>query len=177
MITVKTTDIWTNDPPELILRKIKWNTHEVRFGAFNSFTRKEVNSDWIGEIDEKNVSFKLFRVTSPDHTSDFSVHGQYEIRAGRGVVKIRHKLHFTSILGPAGLLTCVYALWYLFQKKGKFVGPGYLFLALIIASSGYMFFLLRDLRKNETSIRELLERIWIDDPDDESDEAEEDEID
>src|SRR5690348_4732836 len=92
MLTVKTADIWTNDPPELILKKIKWNTHEVRFGAFNSFKRKEVNSDWIGEIDEKNLRFKLFRVTSPDYTSDLSVHGQYEIRAGKGVIKIRHKI-------------------------------------------------------------------------------------
>ncbi|HOX82972.1 MAG TPA: hypothetical protein PLJ60_12970 [Chryseolinea sp.] len=159
-----TTEVWTNDPPEVILEKIKWNTHQVKFVPFNIFKKKtEIYSPWIGQIDEKKLSFKLFRVTSPDHTSDFSVEGQYEIRAGKGLVKIRHKVYFTSILGLAGLLTFVFAIWFLLQKKGILMGNLFLVLGLILTGGVYSVFILRDLNKNDAEIREVLERIWLDD--------------
>src|SRR5688572_2876443 len=162
MITIRTTEIWTNDTPEAIFEKIKWDTHQVRFGPFNMYKRKEVYSRWIGEVNEKKLTFKLFRVTSPDRTSDFSVQGHYEVRAGKGLVKIRHQVYFTSLLGLAGLLTCVFAIWFLLQKKGVLIGNVYLVLALMTAGILYSFSLLRDVNKNEAAIRELIERVWYD---------------
>jgi hypothetical protein len=174
MITIRTTEVWTNDAPEVIFKKIKWDTHQVRFGPMSIFKTTEIHSAWIGEVDEKKLTFKLFRVTSPDFTSDFSVHGHYELRAGKGLVKIQHKVRFTSILGLAGLLTCVFAFWFLLQKKGILISQAYLLLTLVTAGAVFSISLLRDVNKNETAIRELLERVWYDDDDDEDQDADED---
>lgn len=174
MITIRTTEIWTNDTPELIFKKVKWSTHQVKFGPLYVFKRTESYSPWIGEVDEKKQNFTLFRVTSPDHTSDFSVHGQYELRAGKALVKIKHKVFFTSILGLAGLLTCVFAIWFLLQKKGILTDTVYLLLALIIVGTAYSVSLIKDLNRNEAAIRELIERIWYDDEEEDDDDEEED---
>lgn len=168
MITVRTTEIWTANPPELIFKKLKWDTQQVKFGPFNVFKKVELRQSWVGEINEAKGTFKLFRVTSADHTSDFSIHGQYELRAGKPFIKIRHKVYFTSVLGLAGLLVFVFAFWFLLRKKGILSSEIYLLIGLLLAGGGYSFSILRDLNKNEAAIRELIERIWYDD-DDEND--------
>ena len=52
------------------------------------------------------------------------------------------------------------------QKKGILINV-YLVLALITAGAIYSISLLRDINKNEVAIRELIERVWIDDDDEE----------
>lgn len=179
MITVKTSEIWTADPPELIFMKLRWDTHQVKFGPANVFKKSNLRLPWIGEIDEERRTFKLFRVTSSDHTSDFAVHGTYEWRAGAPLVKIRHAVHYTSLFGLAGLLVFVYAIWFLIRaKKGIMLGEGYLLAGLLLAGLGYSFWILRDLNKNDVAIRELIGREVVpfeSDHDDESPSDEEDE--
>ncbi|MEO7988698.1 MAG: hypothetical protein ABI663_04100 [Chryseolinea sp.] len=88
-----------------------------------------------------------------------------EIKLAKGLVKIKHKVYFTSIIGLVGLLTCVFAIWFFLQKKGILTGNFYLLLGLILTGIGYSAFILRDLNKNEVAIREVLERIWYDEYD------------
>jgi hypothetical protein len=163
LITIHTTEIWTENSFEDIAEKIRSETHLVKFGPFNIYDSqwKQFSAKWIGQIFKEKKQFKLFRVTGSDVTSDLSVNGEYTNRGGKPIIVIKYKVHFTAVLGLAGLLVCIYALWFLLQKKGVAEGVLWLLLPLVIAGIIYSGFTIRDLNKNIAEIERLMQKPLI----------------
>jgi hypothetical protein len=182
LITIHTTEIWTENSFEDIAEKIRSETHLVQFGPFNIYGPqwKQFSAKWIGQIFKEKKQFKLFRLTGSDTTSDLSINGEYTNRGARPIIVIKHKLHFTAVLGLAGLLTCIYALWFLLLKKGVVEGVLWLLLPLVIAGVGYSGFTIRDLNKNIAEIERLMQKpviipVWNNRHEEMDDEEDEDE--
>ena len=177
-MTIKTNEFWTNESFEDIIRKIKLETREVKFGVFNSFpkTFEMYPLPWVGEIRERAQSFKLFRVKGSENTSDLSVVGSYSVRGMKPVVVVKHKLHFTVFFGMFGLFLFVVAVFYLLQKKNIVTPIALQVIALLLVVLFYAFTIIRDLRQDEKEIERTLTRVLIDSEeiDDEDEEIDDD---
>lgn len=177
-MTIKTNEFWTDEPFEDIVQKIKLDTRQVKFGIFNLFpkTFEKYPRPWIGEIDTRKQSFKLFRTKGTENTSDLSVVGTYTIRGTKPLVVVRHKVHFTVLFGMVGLLVFIIAVFFLLQKKGIVVPPGIQALVLMMVILFYAYTIRKDLHQDEKEIEKLLTRVLVDeeeiDDEDEDDEAE-----
>lgn len=177
-MTIKTNEFWTDDLFEDIVLKIKLGTRLVKFGVFNSFPKsfEKYPRPWIGEIDTRKQSFKLFRTKGTENTSDLSVVGSYTVRGGKPFIVVRHKIHFTVLFGMVGLLIFVIAAFFLLQKKGIVAPPAIQALALLMVILFYAYTILKDLRQDEKEIEELLTQVLVDeeeiDDEDEGDETE-----
>ena len=172
-MTIKTNEFWIDEPFENIVRKIKISTREVKFGMFNSFpkTFEKYPRPWIGEINRKKQSFKLFRTKGSDNTSDLSVVGNYAIRGTRPVVVVRHRIHFSAVFGMVGLLIFVIAVFFLLQKKDIIIPEAMQSVALLLVILYYAYTVMKDLRRDEQEIKKLLKRVLVDKEDvDDSDE-------
>jgi hypothetical protein len=157
-MTVKNHNYITRETFKELAFKLKMETHKVKFGPFNVM-RKTVNrfsKPWVGEIDERGEYFKLFRTKGADHTSDLSVHGKYIVRSGETMIAVQHKLHFTSLIGFAGLAVCVLGIFSFLSLKGIVVHPALQALICMIALAIYGYTFYRDLRADEKTIRQLI---------------------
>lgn len=163
-MTIKTNEFWIDEPFDEIARKIKIGTREVKFGIFNSFRKKfeMFPRPWIGEIDARKKSFKLFRLKGTENTSDLSVVGNYTIRGAKPVIIVRHKVHFTVIFGMVGLLIFVIAVFFLIQTKGIAVPGAIQAVALLLVILFYAYTIRKDLRHDEKEIEKLLTRTLVD---------------
>src|SRR5688572_8670790 len=159
-MTIKTNEFWIDEPFEDIARKIKSETRLVKFGIFNSFTKtfEMYPRPWIGEINERKQSFKLFRTKGSENTSDLSVVGSYTIRGAKSVIVVSHKLHFTGLFGMVGLLIFVIAVFFLLHKKNIVVPIVLQALGLVLVIFYYAFTILKDLRQDEKAIEEVLRK-------------------
>lgn len=159
MIPLYVHEHWTDESFDMIEDKVRRETRIVRFGPMNFFDSelKSYSSGWIGEVYSKTQRFKLFRVTGPETTSDLAVQGKMVQRGSRNVLVVKHTAQPLTFVGPAGLLVCVYALWFLLRKKME-IHVIWLILGLIITAATYCWFILRDLRKDINAITELLNR-------------------
>ena len=117
---------------------------------------------WIGEIDTKKNSFKLFRVKGSESTSDLSAVGHYTIRGAKPVVVVKHKLHFTVIFGIVGLLIFTIAVFFLLQKKGIVVDASIQAVTLLLVILFYAYTIRKDLRQDEKELEQLLTRVLVD---------------
>jgi hypothetical protein len=171
-MTIKTNEFWIDEPFALISQKIKIDTRLVKFGPFNSFTKafELYPRTWLGEVNHKKQSFKLFRTKGSDNTSDLSIVGKYTIRGAKPVIVVRHKIHFTVLLGMVGLLIFVIAAFFLLQKKGVIVHPALQAVALMSVIGFYAYTIARDLRDDEREIKKTLHRILVNEEDDEVEE-------
>jgi hypothetical protein len=160
MLTVHKIEVWTSDPFEEIAHKISTETDAVKFGFLDvhKTNYRNLHSVWIGEVDHEKRTFKLYRRTGDSSTSDFAVVGNYVERSGKPVIAIRFKLIWSGLIGLAGLMVCVYALWFLFQKKNVMVGPAWLAFWLISVATGFSFFMLRDLNKTTEEIKRTISK-------------------
>jgi hypothetical protein len=157
-MTLKQHDYPTNETFAELAFKLKLETRLVRFGPFNAMPK---NTDrfpkpWVGEVDERGEYFKLFRTKGSDNTSDLSVHGKYIVRSGQTMIAVQHKLHFTALIGFAGLALFVVAAFYLLSTKGIIVHPILQVVAGILALAVYGYTFCRDLRADEKTIRQLI---------------------
>lgn len=162
MITIRTTDFWINEPIEAIFEKLRWETHVVKFGPLNVYNTKHQNltKTWLGELHPKSGTFKVFRVTGNDNTSDMSVHGEYTTRLGKPLIRVKFKVHFTAFLGLFGVLTCLFALWYLLNKKGIMMGEWVLIVLLLMVGGYYSVVTMRDLSASEQAIESLIYKTY-----------------
>jgi hypothetical protein len=177
-MTIKTNEFWTNESFEDIIRKIKLETRQVKFGVLNSFPKsfEKYPLPWVGEINERAQSFKLFRVKGSENTSDLSVIGNYSIRGTKPVVVVKHRLHFTVFFGMFGLFLFVVAVFYLLQKKNIDIPIAFQVIALLLVVLFYAFTIIRDLRQDEKEIERTLTRVLVDQEEiDDDDEEIEDE--
>jgi hypothetical protein len=147
-MTIKTNEYWIDEPFDLITKKIKLSTRLVKFGLFNSFPKSFAmyQRPWIGEINEKKMSFKMFRTKGSENTSDLSVVGKYAIRGSRPVIVVKHKIHFTGVLGMFGLFVFVIAVLFLLQKKGIVLPLAVQVIVLTSVIVYYAYTILKDLR-------------------------------
>lgn len=161
MITLRKTEYWTEETFEILSEKVRHETRQVRFGLFNSFDTKHkaFTTPWIGQLYPAQKKFKLFRVTGREHTSDLSVNGEYTTRLSKPVVVIRHKVHFTALLGLSGLLVSIYVAWHLLRQKGVMDSILFLLAGLLTAGIYYTIITLRDLNKNEAEIKRLIYKV------------------
>ncbi|HEY0652013.1 MAG TPA: hypothetical protein VGD65_02755 [Chryseosolibacter sp.] len=159
-MTIKTHEHSTEETFQEVAFKVKLDTRLVTFGPLNAIPKNtdRFQRPWVGEIDEKGERFKLFRVTGSDSTSDLSVHGRYVVRSGKPVIVVEHKIHFTAILGFAGIALATFGIFSLIKTKGIFVSILLQTVLCLFAVSGYAYAIYRDLRKNEKAIRFLLEK-------------------
>ena len=162
-MTIKTTEFWTDEPFEDIVRKIKSETRLVKFGIFNSFPKSFNRYPllWVGEINERAKSFKLFRVKNSESTSDISIVGNYTIRNAKPVIVVRHKLHYTTFFGMVGLLIFVMAVFFFLQKKDVVVPVALQALGLALVILFYVFTILKDLQKGEKAIEAVLTKALV----------------
>jgi hypothetical protein len=155
--------------------KLKIETRQVKFGAFNAIPKNfdRFPKPWVGEINERGEYFKLFRTKGQEDTSDLSVHGKYVVRSGQEMIHVEHKLHYTSLVGFAGLAIAVAAVFFLLSKKEIIVHPILQIAAGLITLSVYGYTFYRDLRADEKLIRQLLyARLELDDETEEMEENE-----
>ena len=159
-VTIRTSEIYVNDPPELLLEKVRVDTQEVEFGLFNFFSTAghDFRKKWIGQISRENNRFKLFRVKGFSNTSDISVLGEYIVRLNKPMVRIRYKVHFTAFLGLLGVLIFIYALWFLLKEKGVWESQLLLILMLTAVGIIYAASTVRDLNRTEEDIRKTLSK-------------------
>jgi hypothetical protein len=162
MITIRTRDFWTDEPVEAIFEKLRWETHTVKFGPLNAYKNpfQKIRRTWLGEINTKKRTFKLFRVTGESHTSDLSVHGEYITHQSKPLVRVKFKVHFTAFLGLWGLLLCIYAIWYLVNKKGIVISEWLLLPLLLIVGGYYAYTTIRDLEASDRAIESTLYRVY-----------------
>ncbi|HYI77964.1 MAG TPA: hypothetical protein VEW65_10125 [Chryseolinea sp.] len=162
-MTIKTSEFWTDEPFEDIVKKIKSETRLVEFGMFNSFPKSFARYPllWVGEINESTQSFKLFRVRSTESTSDISIVGKYTTRNGKSVIVVKHKLHFTTLFGMVGLLILAIAVFFFLQKKDIVIPVVLQALALALVILFYAFTILKDLQKGEKAIMAVLTKALV----------------
>ena len=173
-MTIKTNEYWIDEPFDLIEAKLIMDTRLVKFGPLNAFKKsfEMYPRPWIGEINRKKQSFKLFRTKGTENTSDLSVVGQYTIRGAKSVVVVKHKLHHTVFVGAIGLLITVLGVSLIIQKKGIGAAPAIqavLFLGVILY---YIYTIGKDLRKDAEQIEKTLKRVLATDEDFDGEEEE-----
>jgi len=175
-MTVKTNEYWINEPFDGIALKIRIDTRLVKFGPLNAFTRsfEMYPRPWIGEINPKRQTFKLFRTKGSENTSDLSVVGRYTVRGAKPVIVVKHKLHFTVVMGAVGLLIFFIAAFFLLQKKGVIVHPAIQAVAFSAVILYYIYTIARDLHHDEKQIEKTLTRVLVreEDVDEEEDDIE-----
>jgi hypothetical protein len=160
VIRLHTSEFWTEESSEMIFEKIGHETRQVRFGPFNIFDtgNREFTTKWLGQLKPKQNTFKLFRVTGKGHTSEISVNGLYTHRLNKSLVIVKYKLHFTALFGLLGVLTFVFAMWYLLGTKGYVTSKIYLLAGLLCVGIFYALSVVRDLNKSERAISESIYR-------------------
>src|SRR5690606_10058038 len=138
-----------------LARKLKAQTREVKFGPLNMMKRNfdRFPKPWVGEIDKRGESFKLFRTKGQENTSDLSVHGKYIVRSGNRLIEVKHKLHYTSLTGFAGLGVFVFCVFLLMGEKGIVVHPALEVLTCLIVLALYGHTFYRDLKADEKLIK------------------------
>lgn len=173
-MTVRTHYYSTNESFKELARKLKAETREVKFGPFNLMKKNfdRFPKPWVGEIDKRGERFKLFRTKGQENTSDLSVHGKYIVRSGQPQIEIKHKLHYTSLSGFAGLGVFVFGVFVLMGEKDIIVHPALQVLTCLIVLAGYGYTFYRDLKADENLIRVLINARWK--ADEEVDDHEED---
>lgn len=171
-MTIKTNEFWIDEPFEDILKKIKMSTRQVKFGIFNAFHKnfEMFPGQWIGQIDARKQSFKLFRVKSSENTSDLSVVGRYTLRGNKPVIVVKHKVHFTVALGMMGLLIFVIAVFTLLRMKGIMVPVAIQAVALLLVLFYYAYTVMKDLREDEKRIQEMLTFLLLQEEEEEEEE-------
>lgn len=160
-----------------LAEKLRLETREVKFGPLNAMKKdfSRFPKPWVGEIDERGEYFKLFRTKGSDYTSDFSVYGKYAFRNGQTMVHVQHKLHYSALIGFAGLAVFVVAVFFLASKKGIHVHPAIQVLATILTVTIYGYSFYRDLRTDEKNIRQLIyAKLIIEENEDDEDDEDED---
>lgn len=170
-MTLKTHYYPTTETFEELARKLKAMTREVKFGPLNIMKRNfdRFPKPWVGEIDKRGEYFKLFRTKGQENTSDLSVHGKYVVRSGQPHIEVKHKLHYTSLTGFAGLGVFVFCVFFLMSKKGIVVHPALQVLTCLIVLAVYGYTFYRDLKADEKLIKVLINARW-----EEKEEVEED---
>ena len=176
-MTIKTNEYWIDEPFEIIAHKIKLGTRLVKFGPFNSFPKsfEMYPRPWIGEINEKKKSFKMFRTKGSENTSDLSVVGTYNTRGMKTVIVVKHRIHFTVLTGMIGLFVFVIAALFLLQKKGIVLPVGVQVIALTSVIMYYAYTIIKDLKGDEKEIERLLTRVIDNESDDDELNSEEEE--
>jgi len=152
----------TTETFEELACKLKIMAHEVKFGPFNTMKRiyNGFSKPWVGEIDERGERFKLFRTKGHEDTSDLSVHGKYIIRSGQPQIEVKHKLHYTSLTGFAGLGVFVFCIFFLIAKKDIVVHPALQVLTCLVVLVVYGYTFYRDLKADENLISALINARW-----------------
>jgi hypothetical protein len=175
-MTIKTNEFWIDEPFEDIARKIKMSTRLVKFGPFNTYEKNfgTITPPWIGELDVKKRSFKLFRTKGTENTSDLSVVGTYTIRGAKPVIVVKHKLHFTVVFGTVGLFVFIIAVLFLLQKKGIVLPVALQASVMASVIIYYAYTIVKDLLQDEREIEKLLARVLVDERDEDYEEGDED---
>ena len=122
---------------------------------YQKFTKQ-----WLGEVKPKSRTFKLFRITGEEHTSDLSLHGEYITHLSKPLIRVKFRVHFTAFFGLWGIMACVYAIWYLVNKKGILVSEWVLLLLLMLIGSYYVFITIRDLDASDRAIESTVYRVY-----------------
>ena len=176
-MTIKTHYYSTDETFNDFAFKLKASTRQVTFGPFNSMPKNfdRFPKPWVGEIDIRGEYFKLFRNKGQDNTSDLSVHGKYIVRSGQTFIEVKHKLHFTALIGFIGLAVFILAVFYLLGKKDVVVHPVLQVLVCLISLAVYGYTFYRDLREDERAIKEIIDRRLAVEEEIEEDNEEEDE--
>lgn len=138
-----------------------WNPY-CKIPLFNAYDSQyqKLRKLWLGELNSRERTFKLFRVTDESHTSNLSLHGEYITHQSRPIVRVKFKVYFTAFLGLGGLLFCIYAIWFLINKKGIVISEWVLLLLLLMAGGYYAFKTIRDLDACENAIESTLYRVY-----------------
>lgn len=175
-MTLKTHYYATNETFSELARKLKAETREVKFGPLNMMKKNfdQFPKPWVGEIDKRGEYFKLFRTKGQENTSDLSVHGKYIVSSGKTLIEVKHKLHYTSLIGFAGLGVFVFCVFFLLGKKEFVVHPALQALTylVVLAMYGYTFY--TDLKADEQLIRQLIYARWKGNEEMEADDEEND---
>jgi multidrug transporter EmrE-like cation transporter len=93
-----------------VFQRMSKKTQLVKFGILNlvHVGSAGFRNEWLGNVDEKRQTFKLFRVKSPSHTSDFVLRGSVTFLPNKTSISALIYPQYSLLLGYAGILITVY---------------------------------------------------------------------
>lgn len=155
MFVVKEQNFIVTDPTEL-LGDIQLEMQSVKFGFLNFYKDVESNSGekWIGEMDDD--SFKLFRLTDTNSTSDFYIIGSVKNEGEHTKLDIEYRFNFFAILGYLIFPIVVYGLYVMLKNEGILVNKMLILPGIILAYIGYTLSLKWDMKKTVSRFNNLI---------------------
>lgn len=160
MLTLLTKDYWITDSPEMLVAKIRLESHLVKFRAFHSYdlNYRDLTRIWLGEVKVNEHAFTLFRVTGKDKTSDIRIAGKYSTLHNRPMVRVKFSVHYSALLGLFGLLVTTYTLFHLLGKRGIIVHELISILGMLLVGGLYCYSMFRDLNRSQQLLEKMLSK-------------------